>query len=106
MIQRNSASSSAIINGGFESNPLEGWETAEVVESGGYESQQRLTHPGGNAPVESIQKSGDISNGWYRLKLRVRSSHKREPSSLQQCMRKSLIYCHCLTACLRSLHNR
>jgi arabinogalactan endo-1,4-beta-galactosidase len=63
---------------GFESNLLEGWDTAGVVETGGYESEKRLTHPGGNAPVESIQKLSDISNGWYTLKAWVRSSGKQK----------------------------
>jgi arabinogalactan endo-1,4-beta-galactosidase len=76
-----------VINAGFESNLLEGWETAGVVETGGYESEKRLTHPGGNAPVESIQKLSDISNGWYTLKAWVRSSGKQKEAfiALKDC---------------------
>jgi len=71
-----------IVNPGFESNPLAGWETAGVVESGGYESEKRLTHPGGNIPVESIQKLSDLSNGWYTLKVWVSSSGKQKEAHI------------------------
>ena len=77
-----------IINPGFEStNPLEGWKTTGIVESDGYESAKRLTHPGGNAPVESIQKLSDISNGWYTLKAWVRSSRGQKEAyiALKDC---------------------
>ena len=76
-----------IINAGFESNPLEGWETAGVVEPDGYESEKRLTHPGGNAPVESIQKISDITNGWYTLKVWVKSTGKQKEAyiALKNC---------------------
>lgn len=76
-----------IINPGFESqNPLEGWETAGVVEAEGYESEKRLTHQGG-APVESIQKLSDISNGWYTLKVWVKSTGKQKEAyiALKDC---------------------
>jgi arabinogalactan endo-1,4-beta-galactosidase len=65
-----------IVNAGFEANSLEGWETTGVVERGGYKSETRLTHRGGSAPVESIQKLSGISNGWYTLKVWVNSSGK------------------------------
>jgi arabinogalactan endo-1,4-beta-galactosidase len=64
-----------IINAGFESEtPLEGWESAGITESGGYESEMRLTHPGGDVAVESTQVLNDISNGWYTLKVWVSST--------------------------------
>jgi arabinogalactan endo-1,4-beta-galactosidase len=89
MIQQNQTLqiSPAIINAGFESNPLEGWETPGVVEAGGYESESRLTHRGGNFPVESIQKLSDISNGWYTLKVWVSSSGKQKEAyiALKDC---------------------
>ena len=57
MVQQNQTAQTPpdIVNAGFESaNPLEGWKTVGVLESGGFGSEKRLTHPGGNAPVESI----------------------------------------------------
>lgn len=76
-----------VINAGFESDPLDGWKTAGVVESEGYESESRLTHKGGNAPVESIQKISDISNGWYTLKVWVKSTGKQREAyiALKDC---------------------
>ena len=80
-----------IINPSFEpdenGNPLEGWITSGVAESDGYEGGMRLTHPGGNAPVESIQTLSDISNGWYTLKAWVRSSGKQKEAyiALKDC---------------------
>jgi len=80
MIQQNQTPQAppTIINAGFESNPLDGWKTVGVVESGGYDSEKRLTHPGGNAPVESIQKLSHISSGWYTLKVWVKSTGKQK----------------------------
>ena len=77
----------AIINAGFESNPPQGWETAGEIESGGYGGGMRLTHRGGNTPVESIQKLSDISNGWYTLKVWVSSSGKQKEAyiALKNC---------------------
>jgi arabinogalactan endo-1,4-beta-galactosidase len=80
MIQKNQTPQvpPTIINPGFESqNPLEGWETAGVVEAEGYESEKRLTHQGGTS-VESIQKLTDIANGWYTLKVWVKSTGKQK----------------------------
>jgi len=92
MVQKNrTPTSPVIVNPGFEGgengNPLEGWETAGVVEAGGYESEMRLTHPGGNVPVESVQKLSDISNGWYTLKAWVSSSGKQKDAyiALEDC---------------------
>jgi len=77
-----------IINPGFESaNPLEGWVTSGIAESDGYEGGTRLTHPGGSAAMESVQKLDDISNGWYTLKVWVRSSGKQKEAyiALKDC---------------------
>lgn len=76
-----------IVNAGFESNSLEGWETTGIVESIGHESKMRLTHRGGTGPVESIQKLSDISNGWYTLKVWVNSSGKQKEAfvALKDC---------------------
>ena len=89
MIQKNQTPPTPpeIINPGFEIRIRWRVETAGVVESDGYESEKRLTHPGGNAPVESIQKLSGISNGWYTLKVWVKSAGKQKEAyiALKDC---------------------
>ena len=90
MIQQNQAPQvpPTITNAGFESvNPLEGWQTSGIAEADGYEGKTRLTHPGGNAPTESIQTLKGISNGWYTLKVWVSSSGKQKEAyiALKDC---------------------
>jgi len=89
MVQKNrTPTDPVVVNPGFESvNPLEGWKTAGILETGGYESEMRLTHPGGHAPVETIQKLRDIPNGWYTLKVWVSSSGKQKEAyvALKDC---------------------
>ena len=90
MIQQNQTPQTppVILNAGFENaNPLEGWETPGFTEAGGYESETRLTHPGGDVSVESIQTLSNIHNGWYTLKVWVRSSGKQNEAyiALKDC---------------------
>ncbi len=88
MIQQNQTPQlpPTIVNPGFEDS-LHGWETLGETESGGYSGEMRLTHPGGNAPVESTQTLIDIPNGWYTLKVWVRSTGKQKEAyiALKDC---------------------
>ena len=89
MVQKNrKLALPAVVNPGFESGtPLDGWETTGIVETGGYESEKRLTHPGGKGPMKSIQTLRGISNGWYTLRVWVSSSGKQKEAhiALQDC---------------------
>jgi arabinogalactan endo-1,4-beta-galactosidase len=73
-----------IINPGFELGES-GWSTTGMTESGGYEGEMRLTHMDG--VIESTQTLNDIVNGWYTLRLWVRSSgnQKEAYAALKDC---------------------
>jgi arabinogalactan endo-1,4-beta-galactosidase len=70
-----------------EGNALKGWITSGRTEVDARTGKQYLTHPGGNGPLASTQTLNNISNGWYTLKARVRSSGKQREAyiALKDC---------------------
>jgi hypothetical protein len=72
----------AIVNPSFEpdeaGDALAGWNSGGIVESDGRSGGMRLTHLGGEARVETSQTLTNVPNGWYTLKVWVRSSGKQK----------------------------
>ena len=75
------SSAPKLVNPSFEpdedGNSLKGWATTGITEVDARTGKHHLTHPGGNAPLSSTQTLKNITNGWYTLKARVRSSGKQ-----------------------------
>lgn len=76
-----------LANPGFELGPansdLSGWKTsgpgnAFLIEPGGHSGGYRLTQLGVDEPVETWQTMKGLANGWYTLRVWVRSSGNQD----------------------------
>jgi len=85
MVKMNSASRTlpALVNPGFEDG-LNGWQSGGQVDPDGY-SGSGLTHGAGR--VETTQVLGNLTRGWYTLRVWVRSSGEQKEAyiALRDC---------------------
>ena len=73
-----------VVNPGFESD-LSGWESLGNLDSAAHSSNFALTH--GTGKLETTQTLRDVPNGWYTLRVWVRSSGRQNEAyiALKNC---------------------